>query len=285
MKVIFKEIIAFYKNPKDLRADDLSLKNNVRYILGVILIDLIFFALIAPMLHYIFTLELIAEDISNIVYKQNTLFYNIIISAVLVPLMEELIFRFPLRYNNFYRYFVSEQKWNYVFKILVYLLPLIFGVVHLSNYENINIFILIALSPVLIGSQLVGGYLYTFLRVKFNFLSAVFCHISWNCILILIFIPINYLESPYEVQKGSYQLYIKQSEYSTGEKQVFTIDSKDNKIYNLSIKEYSINHVLDSLFNIKRNKVDYIIDLKFQCNEGIKKEEFIKVIERYENSK
>lgn len=284
MKLILKDIIAFYKDPKDIRADDLSFGNNFRYVIVIVLIDLIFFALMAPLFHYILTLKVIPEDTSNIIYKQNTLFFNILSGGILVPFVEELIFRFPLRFNKFYRFFISEKKWEFLFKILVYTFPFIFGVAHLSNYENVNVFILIALSPILIGSQLLGGYLYTFLRVKFNFLSALSCHVIWNCLLTFIFVPINYFESPYDVQDGNFKLYVKASNYSKPNKQLFSIDSLNGKIYHVSVKEYSINHVMDSLFNINRNKSDFIIDLQFKSREGIPKEEFIKLIEVYNDS-
>lgn len=284
MKLILREIIAFYKDPKDLRADDLSFRNNIHYILVIVMLDLIFFALMAPILHYIHTLKILPDDTSNIIYKQNTLFFNVLTGGILVPFVEELIFRFPLRFNKIYGFFISEKKWQFLFKILVYSFPFIFGIVHLSNFESINVFILIALSPILIGSQLVGGYLYTFLRVKFNFLSALFCHVIWNCLLILIFVPINYFERPYEVQNGNFKLYMKDSEYSKPDEQIFSVDTSNGKIYKISVKEYSINHVMDSLFKINRNKVDFIVDLRFNSKEGITKNEFIKLIEVYDNS-
>lgn len=281
MKKFIQEIYSFYSDPKDARAKDLSIKNNIRYILYVLLIDIMCFIIILPMLHYLFSKNIINEETSNIIYKENTLLYNILLIGLLIPFVEEILFRFPLRYNKIYNLIISKTLWNILFKILVYLVPVVFGLVHLSNYNGLSFIEYIIYSPILVGSQLIGGYLYTFLRVRFNFLSALISHSAWNLLFTIIMIPINYFESPYIIENNKYKLIIKSNEYSNIDKQSLSIDTLNNKIFFLSSKEYSINHLMDSVFSYKRDKADFIIDIYFKSDKGIKKQKFIEIINEY----
>lgn len=282
MKKFIQELFSFYRNPTDTRVKDLSIANNIRHLLYVLLIDILCFIILLPGLHYLISNKIINEDISTIVYKENTLLYNLIIAGFIIPFAEEILFRLPLRYNKIYQLFITKNFWNIRFKILVYFVPLIFGLVHLSNYEGLSSIEYIIFSPILIGSQLIGGYLYTFLRVKFNFYSALISHSIWNILFTLILIPINYFEPPYIIKNKEYTLKIKSYEYNSIDNQVLSIDTLNNRILSLSSKEYSINHLMDSLFSYKRNKSDFIVEIDFKSDKGISKEEFIEIISKYE---
>lgn len=184
MKTYFIELFNFYKNPKDVRIKNYTLIKNIKYILYTFLADLSLTLIFFPFLYLLSKNNLIPEDFERINYTDNTLLKSLMVIAVFVPLLEEIIFRFPIRYNKLYRYFISAKVWDFLFKILVYIIPLLFGFVHLSNFGDLTL-PLILMSPVLIGSQIIGGYLYTFLRVKFNFVSAVVTHMLWNLVLSL----------------------------------------------------------------------------------------------------
>lgn len=281
MKNYLIDLYQFYKDPNDKRIKDYSLNKNIIYILYTSLVDFAIFLLLFPFLHYLLENNLIPEDIEKISYKDNTIVSSIIIIAVLVPIMEEMIFRLPLRYNRFYALFMPRKIWNYIFKVLIYSIPFIFGIVHLTNYGEITLSLL-KIAPILVGSQIIGGYLFTFLRVRFNFISAVLSHCLWNLSISIYLLITSSFEKPYSQTTENYDVKIKYFEYNNLEKQKLVIDSSKNRIFRIEANQYSINHLVDSLTNKERKKTDFIIDLKLESKKGITKDEFINIINRYD---
>ncbi|WP_175623206.1 CPBP family intramembrane glutamic endopeptidase [Chryseobacterium schmidteae] len=283
MKTYFIELFNFYKNPKDVRIKNYTLIKNIKYILYTFLADLSLTLIFFPFLYLLSKNNLIPEDFERINYTDNTLLKSLMVIAVFVPLLEEIIFRFPIRYNKLYRYFISAKLWDFLFKILVYIIPLLFGFVHLSNFGDLTL-PLILMSPVLIGSQIIGGYLYTFLRVKFNFASAVVTHMLWNLVLSLGVIFLLSVEKPFQQNDQDLSIEIKQFEYNNLESQNLTIDSIGSKIFKVEAKQYSLNHVVDTIANEQRRKTDVIVDLKLTSKKGITKENFVEIIEDFDKS-
>ncbi|WP_312820333.1 CPBP family intramembrane glutamic endopeptidase [Kaistella carnis] len=283
MKTYFIELFNFYKNPKDVRIKNYTLIKNLKYILYTFLADLSLTLIFFPFLYLLSKNNLIPEDFERINYTDNTLLKSLMVIAVFVPLLEEIIFRFPIRYNKLYRYFISAKVWDFLFKILVYIIPLLFGFVHLSNFGDLTL-PLILMSPVLIGSQIIGGYLYTFLRVKFNFVSAVVTHMLWNLVLSLGVIFLLSVEKPFQQNDQDLSIEIKQFEYNNLESQNLTIDSIGSKIFKVEAKQYSLNHVVDTIANEQRRKTDVIVDLKLTSKKGITKENFVEIIEDFDKS-
>lgn len=281
MKNYLIELYKFYKNPKDERIKDYSLNKNIKYVLYTSLVDFGIFLLLFPFLHYLLEHNLIPEDIEKISYKDNTVISSIIIISVLVPIIEEIIFRLPLRYNRFYALFMSSKIWNYIFKVLIYSIPFIFGIVHLNNYGEITLSLL-KIAPILVGSQIIGGYLFTFLRVRFNFISAVISHCLWNFSITIYLLITSSFEKPYSQTTENYDVKIKYFEYNDLEKQKLVVDSSKNRIFRIEANQYSINHLVDSLTNKERKKTDFIIDLKLESKKGITKEEFLDIINKYD---
>lgn len=283
MKTYFIELFNFYKNPKDVRIKNYTLIKNIKYILYTFLADLSLTLIFFPFLYLLSKNNLIPEDFERINYTDNTLLKSLMVIAVFVPLLEEIIFRFPIRYNKLYRYFISAKVWDFLFKILVYIIPLLFGFVHLSNFGDLTL-PLILMSPVLVGSQIIGGYLYTFLRVKFNFVSAVVTHMLWNLVLSLGVIFLLSVEKPFQQNDQDLSIEIKQFEYNNLESQNLTIDSIGSKIFKVEAKQYSLNHVVDTIANEQRRKTDVIVDLKLTSKKGITKENFVEIIEDFDKS-
>lgn len=281
MKNYLIDLYQFYKNPNDERIKDYSFNKNIKYILYTSLVDFAIFLLLFPFLHYLLENNLIPEDIEKISYKDNTIISSIIIIAVLVPLMEEIIFRLPLRYNRFYALLIPRKIWNYIFRVLIYSIPFIFGIVHLTNYGEITLSLLI-MAPILVGSQIIGGYLFTFLRVRFNFISAVLSHCLWNLSITIYLLITSSYEKPYSQTTENYYVKIKYFEYNNLEKQKLVIDSSKNRIFRIEANQYSINHLVDSITNKERKKTDFIIDLKLESKKGITKDEFIDIINIYD---
>lgn len=281
MNKFIKEIISFYKNPQDIRSSDISFKSNIRAIINTIILDILISIPIIIALIFIMKSDLLPIDSEYIDYNSNTIWTTILSIVILVPLLEEITFRLPLRYNWLYSKLITRKTWGYFFRILVYIFPFIFGYVHLTNFGKINS-TLILLSPILVGSQLLSGYLYTFLRVRYNFISAVICHSTWNFITTVVPLLMGMLEKPYEKKTNDYYLSIKYHEFNDLKKQKLSVDSSNGKIFKIDVKQYSINHIVDTLTNKNRNASDFIIDLELNSKKGITKDEFIKIINQYD---
>ena len=94
--------------------------------------------------------------------------------VIIAPIIEEIIFRGPLIFFKKNTYF----QWVYYFSCLL------FGLVHLGNFDNAND--LLWLTPLLVAPQIVMGFFLGYLRVKLGLQYAVLMHMSHNGILFLL---------------------------------------------------------------------------------------------------
>ncbi|MFY0629527.1 MAG: CPBP family intramembrane metalloprotease [Flavobacteriaceae bacterium] len=98
------------------------------------------------------------------------------VAAVVAPIAEELIFRAPL---------VLFKKAR-TFKIAFYTISIIFGYVHIFNFEiNTNVLLL---SPFLIAPQLIVGMIFGFIRIRLGLIWSILLHATYNGILVSLFL-------------------------------------------------------------------------------------------------
>jgi membrane protease YdiL (CAAX protease family) len=283
MKNILLEVYNFIKNPNDQRIENRTLKKNVKYLFVILIFELLFNALIYfPLIYFLNKVEPVLYE-TRIDYNSNTFLQTLLITAVFVPIAEEFIFRYILRYNKLFSKIINRNNWNFLFRILVYTSILLFGFVHSSNFENNSTFFYCIL-PILITTQLVGGVILTFLRVRFNFLTSVISHVLWNGLMTIIPIIISIFEKPYERTTDDYVLKIEYLNYNISNQQKFQIDSTSNEIFKIDIEEYSFNHILDSLYQYERNRDDILINLKLESKKGLTKKELKNLLLDYDKS-
>ena len=283
MKNILLEVYNFIKNPNDQRIENWTFKKNVKYIFAILCFELVINALIFfPLFYFLNKFEPILYE-TRIDYNNNTFLQTLLIDAFIAPIGEELIFRYLLRYNKLFSKIINRNKWNFLFKILVYISIIIFGFVHSSNFENSSTFFYCIL-PILVSTQLIGGIFLTFLRVRFNILTSIVSHVLWNGIFTIIPILISIFEKPYERITDDYKLNIEYLNYNTSKTQKFQIDSTSNRIFKVAIEEYSFNHILDSIYQYERNRDDILINMKMVSEKGMTKEEFKKLLMEYDKN-
>lgn len=116
-------------------------------------------------------------------YSAVMIFFLAIIAA---PLIEELIFRAPL----------ALFKKSTFFRIAYYISVLLFGLIHIGNYPDIEGFYWLV--PVLVAPQISAGIFLGFIRTKLGLLWSMLLHAVHNLILIGPFIVLKLLDIPFE---------------------------------------------------------------------------------------
>jgi membrane protease YdiL (CAAX protease family) len=100
-------------------------------------------------------------------------------AVVLAPILEECIFRAPISL------FKNKQKY---FKYIFYGFALLFGFVHIFNYEITPEILLF--SPLLVAPQISLGLLLGYLRVKLSLIYSITLHMLFNASLLIPFLLI-----------------------------------------------------------------------------------------------
>ena len=286
VKTIILDLFKFIRKPEDSQIK-LNLKNKFCFILILLILELtITYLIILPVIDAIDEILKIEEERIN--YSFETFRAQIFLYILLVPLVEELIFRYILRYKKIYKRFLSKEKWYKIFPILVYFLAISFGLFHLTNYTN-NSSLFYILAPVIVLSQLFGSFIITFIRVRLNFFSGVVYHWIWNFIAVII-IPLIYfsLDKPIKESNNTYSIAIEEKLFFEKNKpQYIKIDSSNGKILKIDAQQYSIQHILDTIYaKGKYNVEDEIINIKFNSKKnGISKEDLLQALQKDYNIK
>lgn len=274
---IIKDFIKFLKHPDDTQLA-VGFFEKIK-IVGVLFIFKFLFAIIfvIPLLYLIDeTLSIKSKKF----YYSETIGFVFFLAVILAPVFEELIFRYLLRYKALQKRIFSRETWDKIFPYLVYGFSISFGLLHLFNYQNDGLLFYL-FSPLVVLSQLFGGFVLSFIRVRINFIWGMFFHALWNFILAIL-LPIFYYQftTPYIEITDSYEISItEKSFFVTEESQYLKIDSLNQEIKSIELKQISLQNLLDTLYQKDQYYVeDVLIDLDFKSNEHIPKEEFLKIL-------
>ncbi len=107
-------------------------------------------------------------------------------AVIVAPFLEELVFRGPLLWFRNSRHF----------KVVFYIMALLFGYVHISNFEMS--YQVMALSPLLVAPQISVGLLLGTIRVKFGLLWSMAMHGLYNLVLTAPMVLLKLVNIPLE---------------------------------------------------------------------------------------
>lgn len=280
IRSIFNDFFNFLKKPNDQQIH-LSTKNRFSLIFKFLILELLFTLVIVTPLNYLID-EFITIKTPSLDYRFNTIYAIILLMVVIVPFFEEIMFRSILRYNSFFAKKISREKWNRYFPYLVYAMSIAFGLVHASNYYNDSLTFYL-LSPLIVLSQLSGGFVLSYIRVRINFYYGFLYHALWNLIAALIIPSIVLLvSSPIKEYSKNYCLEIDEKIlFHQNELQSISIDIRDNKVYKIDAKQLYLQDIFNQIYGKEKYYVDeYLIDMKFSSKQGVTKEEFKKILEK-----
>lgn len=118
---------------------------------------------------------------------ENTSVWMVFFLGIIVaPCFEELIFRGPLIYFRDKSYF----------KFMFYLITIIFGLIHITNFE-ISTKVLV-LAPLLVAPQIFVGAIFGYIRIRFGLLWSMGLHAAHNLILFIPLVLAHFLDIPIE---------------------------------------------------------------------------------------
>jgi len=272
MKQILLDFWNFIKQPKDFR--DTS-GNKWRIFFTLFLAELSLLIVYVPIVYLIDNYIAVEEAVD--------LNLNIILSFLLlvlaIPFIEEVFFRLGLRRTGLVEIFFSEQQWKKYFPLFIYSSAIIFGLVHISNYANFS-WLFILVSPVLILTQLVGGFILSYLRVRFNFWIGFLYHALWNFTAIFILGSIAMLfVNDIDIKTNDYELDIKhQSFVSLIDEKIITFQqTEEGNLQMIQSDEYSVKEMLEMVDVNFDNYIpeSYIIELNFKSTNGISKDSLL----------
>lgn len=205
IQTVFNDLIAFLRHPKEEHLPDSSMGQKLKLIALLYLIELpviVSFILTISLLKH-FKLFDIDKHFGVDLFSKFSYTTILFLAVILAPLIEETIFRLPLRYRRNYLLrlisggisvtgLVDKDKlqqgvqrfWNASFGWFFYGMAITFGLIHLTNYSDPKSLILFA--PLLTITQMCGGLIMGYIRVKIGFIWGITYHAAHNLIFFSI---------------------------------------------------------------------------------------------------
>jgi len=191
----YQRFLNFLKRPDDRSFSRVNLSFKIRTLLSLLLLNVILVFV------WMLLLPLFGEEgLENVNSEMMKLPYGtlILVGVVIIPFVEELIFRLPMKYSRNYllQFLISlvalfapaESKttiysnvrsfWKRHFWIFFYILSSVFAFMHIFNYVDFKHLLL--WSPVLTMVQFITGLIIGYIRVRFGFLWGWYYHAFYN---------------------------------------------------------------------------------------------------------
>lgn len=231
IKETYTDLISFLKNPIDEAGPELSIAQKFKSVISLLIIEIPLMAVLILLISGLETLGLVDPDNHKIMdmIKSYPVVLLLVLTVVIGPLIEELIFRLYLRYKDNYalRFLISivsltgvrnEQKaetffislWKKRYKFIFYFSAVIFGLIHISNFEFS--YTILLLSPILVAPQIILGLIIGYSRVRNGFVSGLLLHSLHNAFFIGIplFFMLNDTEK-LNVETSSFAIKIEET--------------------------------------------------------------------------
>ena len=279
-----KTLIKFIKSPSVFWSKKKIFFNFKRF-LAILILNVILLLLITLIFYFLSVIgfrDVFKSSSALLLFKKFSLSTIVTLIVFIMPVIEELLFRFHLIFRNKIISFVipilflllSFIKYDYVFgaigfillllfligykknettdfkklwykkfKLIFYTTAFFFAFSHLANYDfSLNVLLL---SPILILPQFIGGFLIGYLRVQIGFLWGLSLHIVTNAILLLPFIiSLSFAFPSVNIHKNEYNLRIKKKGIKSIQNKNYKFNNNSIFIENCSFKK-SLSLLLD----------------------------------------
>lgn len=169
-------IYAFIKNPTCGHSEDLDLKDKgvlLAIFLGLAFVINSFFIIIIGIIEQLGVFQM-KDHAVNKMFENFSPLAIIFLAVLVAPVLEELIFRAPI---------TLFCKYNKSFRYIFYGFAIVFGYVHITNFEITTKVLLV--SPILVAPQTMLGLLLGMIRVKLGLIYSILFHGIYNAILVI----------------------------------------------------------------------------------------------------
>lgn len=281
MKELLSDILIWMKDPKEVSVD-LGFKTKVNLLLRILFLDIL---IATVFLGLVYLIHIYVVKLSEPLIDFNP-FSLLVLAIIVIPLMEELIFRLPLKYDRNYfakildTYFNDwiKDRWDFIFKYFMYFMALLFGLMHLSNFENHEA-IFYCLGPIIVGSQIIGGFLISYTRIKLGFLWGYLQHALFNLFGIAIGLLIVHNQVIINESTQEYNLKVTELAYIYNEDSSYSSDFKGDIYHSIKAEDVNLQSIIDKL-SLEDDKVydDVWVDFYFESEEGIDSKVLIELL-------
>lgn len=281
MKQIVADFISFIRKPKDIpySGNEKSYKWNVFFTLFAL--ELLLLVVYYPCVILLDKYVPLEQSLDATFSAIGTFF----LMVLLIPFIEEVFFRLGLRRKYVLKSIFSEQEWQRWFPFFVYSSTIVFGLVHITNYANTQ-WIFFALAPFIILTQLVGGFIMAYLRVRFNFWLGFLYHAVWNFTMIFVISGIVFLffTEDTHIKTDDYELEIKEKMFeSLSGSKTISYKADDDTIYFIESDQYNMGKLLEIISPDNKEyiaKPSTVVVLKFEAEKGISKDSLLILLEQ-----
>lgn len=254
--IFLHDLLLFLKQPsQELEAAKHQLSSGTRFWLVFLTELLVAFIITTPLVllidNYVVRLRL-----TDVALGSHNLFVLIILVVIFAPVLEELLFRYPLKFF----------KPRYL-KAAVYTSSIIFGFIHATNYEN-NQTLFYLLLPLIISSQSAGGFMLAYLRMREGFLWSLFSHGLFNATVLLLSVLFLHDRLVISDKQAHYTLVVQEYVYQ-GSPQQTTIYRTGNHIDSIIWKQAYLQQLVDSLSKEPLQADQVMVDVDFKAAHPI----------------
>lgn len=220
--------VAFIKSPNEENDFDASISSKIKTLLCLFSFALILVFLFTPIFSLLKFLNILdpGSNVLEDLLFEFTFIQLVFVVAMAVPILEELIFRLPLRYKYNYLFrsivflisvtrLIPEKKlkdmvqryWKGIFKYLFYFLAISFGLIHITNFEGFKD--QLGWIPFLTINQLFAGFVLGYIRIRFGLIWSIIYHSLYNFLFFgFAFLSLNTI-SDYNYKGDSYSVTIR----------------------------------------------------------------------------
>jgi hypothetical protein len=218
----------------------------------------------------------------------------VLVGGIFIPFLEEIIFRLPLNYKRNYLFkftgsIIGKERvrkfWFKYYTAFFYLFILAFAVIHITNYKDESIGILL-LTPILVLPQVIGGTVMAYLRMHLGFFWGFLQHAIFNSTFMIIAFYAN-VEEKVMIDNEDFKLKIEVAQNRFGQSKTINIKKNIDYISEFETKYATLNQIaehfgwenLDSVKNYQHFNINLEIKNSKINSDSLLKHHLIEIIE------
>ncbi len=191
MHPIIQQFFSYLKKPHAFLNEPLTAQEKWKTVGWILGLDLFLVFISLSIIGLIDSIIPLKQDNFEELLTNKSPFEILLLITILVPILEETIFRLFLKYkrNFLFRAIdrvsntpIAKHFWVKYFHFFFYLSALIFAIVHIGNYTNTGL-LFYMLAPLLVIPQFIIGISLGYIRLKLGFVWSILFHGLYNLIL------------------------------------------------------------------------------------------------------